>query len=100
MRNLHIWLFGFLFVWLDDFQAYHFYMGNLLYKLVRFCTIIIVGILPYYFVRFTWYRILIYFVDSKYKYIPIDLEQLINDAKLNDVECELHDTYETNQLDQ
>lgn len=100
MRKLHIWLFGFYFVHLDDFQSDYKIIGNIIYYLVKILTALIVGILPYIFVRFTLFRIMVYFVDDYYKYIPTNLDKLINDANLNNIEWGLHDIYETNQLDQ
>lgn len=99
MRKFHIWLFGFYFVYLDDFQA-NYIIGKIIYYLVKILTILIVGILPYCFVCFTWFRIMVYFVDNYYKYIPIDLDRLINDSELNNIEWGLHEIYEINQLDQ
>lgn len=100
MRKLHIWLFGFYFVHLDDFQSNHKIIGGIIYYLVKILTTLIVSILPYIFVRSTLFRIMVYFVEDYCKYIPIDLDKLINNSDLNNIEWGLHDIYETNQLDQ
>lgn len=99
MRKLYILLFGFYFVHLDDFQS-NSIIGKIIYYLIKILTTLIVSILPYCFVRFTIFRIMVYFVDTYYKYIPIDLDQLIKDADLQNIKWGLHDIYETNQLDQ
>lgn len=99
MRKLHIWLFGFYFVWLDDLQA-DYIIGKILYYLVKIITVLIVGILPYYFARFTWFRIMVYFVDKYHKFIPINLFDIQLDLDAHDIDVDLWDIYEVHQLDQ
>lgn len=95
--NFNIWLFGFYFVHLDDFQAN--IKNDLPYKLVKILTIIFVGILPYCFSHFTWYKIMVYFVEDYFP-LPIHLRKLIEEGNKIDWDWDIRDIYEVHQLDQ
>ena len=99
MRKLHIWLFGFYFVYLDDFQSDYKIIGGIIYYLVKILTTLIVGILPYCFSHFTWYKIMVYFVEDYFP-LPIHLRKLIEEGNKIDWDWDIRDIYEVNQLDQ
>ena len=104
IHKFNILLYSFYCFWEDpeiNNKIYDFIKRSILGRLVKILNTLIVGILPYWFIRFTWFRIMVYFAENSYKYIPIDLSQLFSDLNIM-VRNEgwIRDFYEVYQLDQ